>query len=147
MRYLFNIVFAICTTSFSKTSYVKSDLSNETTPIKMKIIIGTAEFDATLYESKTTEALKSFLPLTIRMNELNGNEKYHYLLHPLPAKETAIGKIQTGDLMLYGDNCLVLFYKTFTTTYTYTRIGRLNDTTGLAAALGNDKVTVTFEQK
>jgi hypothetical protein len=78
---------------------------------------------------------------------LNGNEKYYYLKGNLPAKATRIGKIQAGDLMLYGDNCLVLFYKTFTTPYTYTRIGRITDISELSAAVGNDNITVTFDQK
>jgi len=81
------------------------------------------------------------------MTELNGNEKYYYLHRPLPSKETTIGKIQAGDLMLYGDNCLVLFYKTFNNTYTYTRIGQLNGIAGLSAAVGSNNATVTFELK
>jgi len=49
--------------------------------------------------------------------------------------------------MLYGDNYLVLFYKTFNTTYAYTRIGRINDATGLSMAAGNANVTVTMDLK
>jgi hypothetical protein len=78
------------------------------------------------------------------MSELNGNEKHAPLKGDLPRKDANPGMIHAGDLMLYGSNTLVLFYKTFPTSYSYTRIGKVDDVTGLAAALGSRDVTVTF---
>jgi len=147
MRYLFIFVLAIGITSFLAVDCAKSDSQNDTKPAKMKITIGTSVFEATLYDNETAKAFKPLLPLTINMIELNGNEKYHYLQSSLPTKADATGKIQAGDLMLYGGNCLVLFYKTFNTTYTYTRIGRISDATGLSVAAGNANVTVTIDLK
>jgi len=48
--------------------------------------------------------------------------------------------------VLYNSNTLVLFYETFATSYRYTRLGRLDNPTGLATALGRGHVAVTFEQ-
>ena len=79
------------------------------------------------------------------MVELNGNEKYVDLSRNLPTNAANPGTIQNGDLMLYGSATLVLFYKTFSTSYSYTKLGRIDDVTGLAAALGAGNVTVSFE--
>lgn len=112
---------------------------------KMNIRIGTNTFTATLYDNATATAFKSMLPMTVNMMELNGNEKYFDLSRGLPANASNPGTIQTGDLMLYGSTTLVLFYKTFSTSYSYTRLGSIDDVTGLAAAVGSGNVTVTFE--
>jgi hypothetical protein len=113
---------------------------------QMRIKIGSSTLTATLYDNATATAFKGMLPLTIKMSELNGNEKYFDLSVNLPTSASNPGKIQSGDLMIYGSNTLVLFYKTFSTSYSYTRLGRINDTTGLTAAVGSGgSVTVTYE--
>ena len=112
---------------------------------KMKITVGSAVFTATLYDTPTATAFKSLLPLTIDMSELNGNEKYYYFSGNLPINAAPGGSIQAGDLMLYGNNCLVLFYKSFHTSYSYTKLGRIANTSGLVSALGSGSVTVKFE--
>ena len=112
---------------------------------QMRIKIGSSTFTATLYDNATATAFEGILPMTIKMSELNGNEKYFDLSVNLPTNASNPGKIQSGDLMIYGSNTLVLFYKTFSTSYSYTRLGRINDTTGLGAAVGSGSGTVTYE--
>ena len=111
----------------------------------MKIKIGNSTFTATLYDNATATAFKSLLPLTVSMNELNANEKYADLSSNLPTSAANPGTIQNGDLMLYGTSTLVLFYKTFSTSYSYTKLGRIDDVSGLVAALGSGNVSVSFE--
>jgi len=109
-----------------------SNSNNNTNPngSKMKIKVGNQAFTTTLYDNTTATAFKSMLPLTINMAELNGNEKYVDLSGSLPTNASNPGTIQTGDLMLYGSNTLVLFYKTFSTSYSYTRLGRTDNPSG-----------------
>lgn len=112
---------------------------------RLRISIGPASFTATLTDNSTAAAFKALLPMTVPMSEMNGNEKYCYLSGNLPTAASNPGTIRAGDLMLYGSNCVVLFYETFQTSYSYTRIGRVDNPSGLAAALGSGNVTVTFE--
>lgn len=111
----------------------------------MQIIIGDKQFSVTLESSDTVTALTEMLPLTLDMSELNGNEKYYYLDTALPSAPEKIGHISEGDIMLYGDSCLVVFYESFDTSYTYTRIGHIDDISGLKDALGAGSVSVRFE--
>ncbi len=101
-------------------------------------------FSATLADNDTARAFAARLPMTLDMRELNGNEKYFYLNEPLPAAAQRVGQIRAGDLMLFGSDCVVLFYESFATSYTYTPIGRIDDPAGLADALGSGSAEVFF---
>lgn len=133
--------------AFSKNDVATQNNGSDTTSNKMKITIGSAVFTATLNNNATTTAFKAMLPLTINMSELNGNEKMYYFSTTLPTNASSGGNIKVGDLMLYGNNCLVLFYEGFNTSYRYTRLGRIDNTSGLVAALGAGSVTVKFEKQ
>ncbi|RZK38913.1 MAG: hypothetical protein EOO90_20690 [Pedobacter sp.] len=140
---------ASCDKSNDLTSIQENGNSNVTitnpTGSKMKITIGSAVFTATLYDNPSVTAFKTRLPLTINMEDLNGNEKFYYFSSNLPTSASAGGNIQVGDLMLYGNNCLVLFYKGFNTSYSYTKLGKIDDVAGLVSALGGGNVTIKFE--
>jgi hypothetical protein len=112
---------------------------------QMTIRIGTKTFTATLYDNATAAAFKALLPMTVNMDELNGNEKHFDLSGNLPTNSSNPRIIQSGDLMIWGSHTLVLFYKAFPTSYSYTMLGCINDTEGLAAAVGSGNVTVTYE--
>jgi hypothetical protein len=111
---------------------------------RMRITVGKAIFFATLSDNATARAFAAMLPLTLNMKDVNANEKYYEFPNSLPANASNPGTIESGDVMLYGSSGLVLFYKTFSTSYSYTRIGRIGDASGLATALGAGSVAVTF---
>lgn len=111
---------------------------------QITITIDGTVYTATLEENETAHAFARLLPLTLEMGELNQNEKFDYLADDLPTSPVHPGQIQTGDLLLFGSDCLVLFYEDFSSGYQYTRIGRVENPTGLAAAVGPGSVTITF---
>ncbi|MCH5204703.1 MAG: hypothetical protein J1F03_08130 [Oscillospiraceae bacterium] len=110
----------------------------------MKIIINGKEYSAKFHDTKAAEEFKAMLPLKLDMSELNGNEKYIYLDKNLSAASENVGHINSGDIMLYGSSCIVLFYDSFNTPYSYTRIGYIEDTAGLKNAVGSGNATVEF---
>lgn len=105
------------------------------------------DYQVTTENNATVKALSSRLPLTMKMNELNGNERFHYLSKRLPSNDKAVKNIKKGDIMLYNSNCIVLFYKDFKTSYSYTRIGHVNDFSSVANKLGKGNVTITLKNK
>ena len=111
---------------------------------RMHVTVGSRVFAATLSGNATARAFAAMLPLTLNMTDVNANEKYYEFPNTLPADASDPGTIQVGDVMLYGSSGLVLFYKTFSSSYSYTRIGKIDDASGLAAAVGAGNVTVTF---
>lgn len=123
------------------------DNPNPTSGNKLRITVGNKTFTATLLDNPTARAFKTLLPLTLRMNELNNNEKFAQLPKSIPVNATIPSSIQAGDLMLYGSSTLVLFYEGFATSYRYTQIGKIDDVTTLASSLGKEDAIVDFELK
>ena len=89
--------------------------------------INDIDYNVNLENNETTDLLIQLLPLKLTMSDLNDNEKYVYLKESLPTDSYKPKKINAGDIMLYGDNCLVIFYKSFESSYSYTKIGHIDN--------------------
>jgi hypothetical protein len=113
---------------------------------RMWMTVGERRFAITLDDNEAARAFAAMAPLGLDMAELNGNEKHAELPKPLPAKASSPGTIRNGDLMLYGSRTIVLFYLTFDSSYSYTRLGRVDDPAGLAQALGRQGARVKFSK-
>lgn len=129
--------------SNTETDKVRQEESSTTT---IAIQIGQQQFQATLDNTPTTDAFLRKLPLTMDMTELNGNEKYYILDEGLPTQDEAVREIHTGDLMLYNGRYVVLFYKDFSTSYRYTRLGKINSPEGLAQAVGKGDIQISVNR-
>lgn len=112
----------------------------------MWMTVGEHRFAITLADSEAAHAFAALLPLSLDMTDLNRNEKYADLPKPLPTHADRPGTLHTGDLMLYGDKTLVVFYLTFSSPYAYTRLGRVDNPDGLKQALSGGNVRIVFSQ-
>ncbi len=123
-----------------------SDKVKGAAPVKNSITIQVngKNFSATLEDNPSAKKFAEMFPLEVNMTELNGNEKYFYLDKNLPSNSVSVGQIHAGDLMLFGSNCLVLFYKDFSTGYSYTRLGKLDNPVDLEKILGAGNVRISF---
>ena len=130
--------------SIQTVSYT-TEYTQENTMITIKI--GDTDFSAVLYDNDTTKELIKQFPITYTMSELHGNEKYYDMPIKLPTNSERPATINKGDIMLYGNDCIVVFYDTFENSYQYTKLGYIEDTTGLEEAVGKGNVDIHFELK
>ncbi len=113
----------------------------------VEVVVGKRTFQAELANTQAAKRLVDSLPMTISTNELNGNEKYAYMTQYFPTDDNISGQIKSGDIMLFGNDCLVFFYKDFKTSYTYTKIAKIRNGDAFAKAVGNGNVTITIQKK
>lgn len=128
----------------SETEQNPESKSDNETSAPFVLTVDGVSFPFELNDGEAAEMLRGLLPLMAGMVEQNGNEKYCILPRFLPRSDIEPGEIHAGDIMLYKGNTLVLFYKDFSSEYSYTPLGKVSDPSGLAEALGSGNVTVSF---
>lgn len=117
----------------------------EETPMQIQVLVNDTPFTATIEDTAAGQELLARLPLTLSMEELHGNEKYCYTGESFGGETYVPDTIEAGDLMVFGSDCLVLFYETFSNGgWSYARVGKVDDPSGLADACGSGTSTVTF---
>jgi hypothetical protein len=114
--------------------------------LKILIVVGQELFEATLNDHPAALKFYDSLPLTLAMKDLNANEKYARLPFAINGKETNPGFIHAGDLMIWSNHTLVLFYKSFKTEYPYIALGKIDHPANLAKVPGSSTVSVKFEK-
>ena len=120
-------------------------MNNQSEDVKINLIVNHKTFTATLNHNETVNELISMFPMTLHMSDLHANEKYNYLSSSLTANSNTPERIHAGDIKLFGNNCLVVFYDSFSTLYSYTDLGKVDDVDGFVSELGRGDITITFE--
>lgn len=121
----------------------EKEIVNEEKPKELetiKINISGNDYTVKLENNEAADSFMNILPKEYQMREANGNQKYVYLEYKLPSNEKAVKQIEAGDLMLDGDDCIILFYKSVKTSRKYTKIGHVEDLPNL----GNSNITTRF---
>ena len=119
-------------------------MEEENSAMNMIVQIGGNTFTATLEENIAVNALVKMMeqePVTIQMSDYSGFEKVGPLGTSLPTSNQQT-TTQAGDIVLYQGNQIVMFYGS--NSWSYTRLGHIDDLTGWEKALGSGDVTVTF---
>ena len=108
------------------------------------VTVGETSFLAVFAENPGAQALKELLgknPVTVQLDDYGGFEKVGPLGQKLPTSNSQT-TTQAGDIVLYQGDQIVLFYGS--NSWSYTRLGKIQDLTGWEDALGQGSVSVTF---
>ena len=108
---------------------------------KLEVVVGDDVFTATLADTEAAREFAQMLPMTISMSDYGGFEKVGSLGKNLTADNSQITTV-AGDIVLYNGNNIVMFYGS--NSWSYTRLGKIDDLTGWASALGSGGVNITF---
>lgn len=111
---------------------------------KMTLHIGNNSFTATLENNAAVDAFVEMMrnaPVSISMSDYSGFEKVGSLGTSLPADDRQT-TTHAGDIVLYNGNQIVIFYGS--NSWSYTRLGTIDDLSGWEDALGSGDVKVTF---
>lgn len=134
-------------TEMNEAGRMETDIQNdgeENAVMNMKVQVGDMIFSATLEENAAVSALVEMMrksPVVLQMSDYSGFEKVGPLGTSLPADNNQT-TTHAGDIVLYNGNQIVIFYGS--NSWSYTRLGHIDDLTGWEEALGNGDVTVRF---
>lgn len=122
----------------------ETEVETEDISVKMNVLIGGTSFTATLEDNTAAGELIEMMreaPITLSMNDYSGFEKVGPLGKSLTADDHQT-TTSAGDIVLYSGNQIVMFYGS--NSWSYTRIGKIDDLTGWEDALGSDGITAVF---
>ncbi len=102
-------------------------------------------YTATLADNSSAEAFAQLLesgPLTVSAHDYGNFEKVGDLGTELPRNDEQI-TTSPGDIILYQGDQITVYYAQ--NSWSFTRLGRIDDPSGLREALGDGDVDITFQ--
>lgn len=133
-----------CGPSVSVSTEVKQEIKESDT---MNINVNGQVASVQLEDNATVKAILAEVPFTIQMDDLHQNEKYYYFDKSFPVNPQLIQTIEAGDVLLYQNNCLVIFYQAAEPIVPYTRIGKISRFQEIQASFGNQSVSVQWYEE
>lgn len=127
------------------STYSAAEMEEE--DMKMVVAVNGRDFMATLEENSAVEALVEMLEdgsVTLSLHDYAGFEKVGALGRSLPTSDSET-TTQSGDIVLYQGNQIVLFYGA--NSWSYTRLGHIDDLNGWNDVLGSGDVTVELSME
>ena len=118
--------------------------TGEQTEMKMNVQIEDYNFTATLEDNVAVKELVNMMkegPVTIGMDDYSGFEKVGPLGRSLTTSNNQT-TTNAGDIVLYNGNSIVMFYGS--NSWSYTRIGKIDDLSDWEKALGSGSITAVF---
>ena len=109
----------------------------------MRLLIGETEVPVAWEENESVEALQDLCPLTIRMSMYGGFEQVGPIGQNI-VREDQQTVTDSGDIVLYSGNQIVIFYGS--NSWAYTRLGHIDlSEQEMGDLLSNGDVTITLE--
>ena len=124
-----------------ETEVTQEPDEKEQTVMKMNVQIGAHTFTATLEDNQAVAELVEMMeegPVTITLDDYGGFEKVGSLGRSLTASNSQT-TTTAGDIVLYNGNNIVMFYGS--NSWSYTRLGKIDDLTGWVDALSGGSIT------
>lgn len=122
----------------------ETEVPKEEVVQSMQVTVGNKTFSAALAENEAASAFVGLMqkaPVVINMSDYSGFEKVGSLGTSLPTDNSSI-TANKGDIILYNGNQIVAFYGS--NSWSYTRLGKIEDLSGWKEALGDGDITITF---
>lgn len=111
----------------------------------VSLSVGDKNFTVILHDNELAQVIIEEMPFTLIMDDYAAKEKTAELTFFLPSSDTTSpARINKGELYVWSEKSLVIFYTSFLNSYAYVPMGYIEDVKVLEEALGNGSVEVTF---